>query len=102
MKGPSHAEVSFPPGDWTFFVMITTKLLLVLGVLEGCHETVLLGRVEIGSPSCFGLALVVVLGVRSTKGDIRMEDGLRTVDHEEGGVAGGPTSLRTQPPYYFG
>ena len=59
-------------------------------------------RVEIGSPSCFGLALVIVLGVRRTKGDIRMEDGLRTVDHEEGGVAGGPTSLRVQPPYYSG
>ena len=52
-------------------------------------------RVEVSSPSCFGLALVVILGVWITKGDIRREDSLRTVDHEEGGVAGGPTSLRT-------
>ena len=84
------------------FVMITTELLLVPGMLECCRETVLLDRVEFNSPSGFGLALVVVLGVQSTKADIRREDSLRTVDHEEGGVAGGPTSLRTQPPYYFG
>ena len=64
--------------------------------------SVLLSRVEIGSPSGFALTLVIVLGVQSTKADIRREDSLRTVDHEEGGVAGGPTSLRTQPPYYFG
>ena len=78
------------------------ELLLVPGMLKGCRETVLLSRVEIGSSSGFDLALVVVLGVRSTKGDIRQEDSIRTVDHEEGGVAGGPASLRVQPPYYFG
>ena len=82
--------------------MVTTKLLLVPGMLECCRETVLLDRVEFNSPSGFGLALVVVLGVQSTKGDIRREDSLRTVDHEEGGVTGGPTSLRAQPPYYSG
>ena len=60
----------------------------------------LLSRVEVCSPSCFGFAFVVVLGVRGTKGDIRREDSLRTLDHEEGGVAGGPTSLCAQPPYY--
>ena len=38
--------------------------------------------------------------MRGTKGDIRQEDSLRTIVHEEGGVAGGPTSLRAQPPYY--
>ena len=38
--------------------------------------------------------------MRSTKGDIRREDSLRTVDHEEEGVASGLTSLRAQPPYY--
>ena len=69
-------------------------------MLESCRETVLHSRVEIGSPSCFGLTLVIVLGVRGTKGDIRREDSLRTVVHEEVGVAGGPTSLRAQPPYY--
>ena len=62
----------------------------------------LLGRVEVCSPSCFGLTFIVVLGVRGTKGDIRRVDGLRTVDHEEGGVAGGSASLRAQPPYYSG
>ena len=63
---------------------------------------VLLGRVEVCSPSCFGFAFVVVLGVRGTEGDIRRENSLRTVDHEEGGVAGGPTSLRAQSLYYSG
>ena len=72
------------------------------GVLEGCRQIVLLGRVEVYSPSCFGLAFVVVLGVRSTKGNIRREDSLRTIDHEEGGVVGGPTSLRAQPLYNSG
>ena len=63
---------------------------------------VLLGRVEIYVLSCFGLAFIVVLGVRGTKGDIRQEDSLKTIDHEEGAVAGGLTSLRAQPPYYSG
>ena len=40
--------------------------------------------------------------MQSTKGNIRREDSLRTVDHEEAGVASGPASLRTQPPYYSG
>ena len=71
-------------------------------MLKGCRETVLVSRVEIGSSSGFDLALVVVLGVRSTKGDIRQEDRIRTVDHEEGGVAGSLTFLRAQPPYYSG
>ena len=62
----------------------------------------LLGQVEMCSPSCLGLAFIIVLGVRSTKGDIRREDSLRTVDHEEGGVAGGPTYLRAQSLYYSG
>ena len=82
--------------------MVTTELLLVPGMLKGCRETVLVSRVEIGSSSGFDLALVVVLGVRSTKGDIRQEDSIRTVDHEEGGVAGSLTFLRAQPPYYSG
>ena len=69
-------------------------------MLEGCRQTVLLGRVEVCPPSYFGLAFVVVLGVQSTNGNIRWEDSLRTIDHEEGGVAGGLTSLRAQPPYY--
>ena len=73
--------------------MVTTKLLLVPGVLEGCHETVLFSRVEIGSPSGFGLALVVVLGVWSPKGNIRREDSLITVNHEEGGVTSGLTLI---------
>ena len=71
-------------------------------MLKGCRQTVLLGQVEVYLPSCFGLAFVVFLGVQSTKGNIRREDSLRTVDHEEGGVAGGLASLRAQPPYYFG
>ena len=79
--------------------MITTVLLLLPGMLESCRETVLLSLVEVGSSSCFGFALVVVLGVRSTNGNICQEDSLRTVDHEEGGVNGGPDSLRAQPPY---
>ena len=82
------------------FVVVTTKLLLVPDVLEGCREMVLLSRVKIGSPSGFGLTMIVVLGVQSTKDDICREDSLRTVNHEEGGVAGGLTSLRAQPPYY--
>ena len=115
MKGPSHggsqlASGGLDPSQYQIadievalldiFVVVAAKLLLIPGMLESCRETVLLSQVEIGLPSCFGLALVVVLGVRSTKGGIRREDSLRTIDHEEGEVAGGPTSLRAQPPYY--
>ena len=74
-------------------VMIAVKLLLVLGMLESSSEAVLFSRVDVGLPGSFSLALVIVLGVRGTKGDIRREDSLRAVDHEEGGVTGGPASL---------
>jgi hypothetical protein len=82
------------------FVVVTTKLLLIPAVLEGCREMVLLSRVKIGSLSGFGLTMIVVLGVQSTKNDIHREDSLKTINHEEGGVAGGLTSLCAQPPYY--
>ena len=64
------------------FIVVTTKLLLVHGVLEGCRKAVLISLVEICLPSGYGLTLVVVLGVRSTKGNIHREDGLRTVNDE--------------------
>lgn len=62
----------------------------------------LFGQVDVGLPGSFGLVRVVILGVQSTKGDIRRKNSLRTVDLEEGGITGGLASLRAQSPHYSG
>ena len=51
-------------------VMIVPELLFVSGMLEGSREAMLLSRVEVSSLSSLDLALVGVLGVRSTEGNI--------------------------------
>ena len=71
-------------------------------MLESCREAMLFSRVKVGLLGSFSLALVVILGAWSAEGNIHREDGLRTLDHEEGVITGGPASLCAQSPYYSG
>jgi hypothetical protein len=65
-------------------VMVVMKLLIMEGLPHYCLHSTFFEAVEVDSMCLFCFSFVVMLYVRHIEDDVCREDGLRTVDLEEG------------------
>jgi hypothetical protein len=74
-------------------IMISSKLLVVMGLSHGSSKSLFFEAVEVDTACLLGLSFLVELDAWSSEGDVGGQHGFQSIDQKEGRKARGGTDL---------